>query len=170
MRSPLDQWLQDTVEHHVLASQSVHDGLDDSVALSFILQNGTCLVLRHIRDEPIGGNIAELLSHGAFLDVLEGSVGVLELLGEHFELRPLQVITVVLIVFTLAINITRNVLNLTATLLHSRVQLHGVVSGVLQGLLQVSNLSGQFALRCYTTPLNFKMITYICPQHSSSEP
>ena len=90
------------------------------------------------------------------------------MLAEHFKLGPLQVIAILLIVVTFVVDVLGNVLDLAAALLHGRVQLHRVVSRVLQRLLQVRDLSGKLALRSYQK-LGGKA-TYICLPHSSSAP
>lgn len=57
-----------------------------------------------------------------------------------------QFALVLLILVSLSLDVTLNIADLTLALLHRGVHLHGIFGGVLQGLLQVSNLAGELAL------------------------
>ena len=68
---------------------------------------------------------------------------------QDVQLNTLQLLLRVLFVITLTTNITRDIINLTLTLLDSRVELHGVIGGVAERLLEVSNLTRKFSLGSY---------------------
>ena len=127
------------------------------------------VLVRELSSEPANGHIVETLS-----PLLIGNGLVQSLRLSHFGGQELVIVLLVhglLLVLdvTNLSDLTVDVLELLKALLDGLVELHRVLSGVLERLLQVGNLPRKLALGCYNQ-LELVCDTYTCPEHFSSQP
>ena len=73
--------------------------------------------------------------------------GALELRVEQVDLALTEVLAVLLVHIFLTVDVVADIVDLMLPLIDGSVQLHFLLSRMLQVLLQVGDLSGQFALR-----------------------
>lgn len=73
--------------------------------------------------------------------------GALELRVEQVDLALTEVLAVFLVHIFLTVDVVADIIDLMLPLIDGSVQLHFLLSRMLQVLLQVGDLSGQFALR-----------------------
>ena len=73
--------------------------------------------------------------------------GALELRVEQVDLALTEVLAVLLVHIFLTVDVVADIIDLMLSLIDGSVQLHFLLSRMLQVLLQVGDLSGQFALR-----------------------
>ena len=126
---------------------AVNDLLDNLVALGFLFKNlaRVCVLLL----ELISGHLIVALTQCLHLGSLVEQFCLVDLLVEHFDLTHAQVLSNLLVLILLTVDIVAHVVDFSLSLLNSRIELHCVLGGVSQCLLQVRNLPRQFALGCY---------------------
>ena len=74
---------------------------------------------------------------------------MLKTTSKQLQLHALKVVAGLLVEVSFSVDVLRDILDLPSALLHRCVQLHRVVSRVLQRLLKIRDLSRQFALGSY---------------------
>ena len=143
LESPLSEVGEDLVEQRVLVSEALGQGIDSSVLLHFVIKNGTNLSLLDLVLESIGGTLVVTISHVFKRSSSPLGFGLSKSVSKDIELDSLDLLLSVFSLVTLSVDVTRDIVNFSLSLLNSGIKLHGVVSGVSQGLLEVGDLTGK---------------------------
>lgn len=130
----------------VLLTHLINDCLDNLVALTLLLEGNPGLIFSDGWLELVGGNFLVARRHRLRLLTLKVDPILLQLLRQHLQLSLSILLSLVLILVLFAVNVIGYVANFASSLLNGRIELHRVLSCVLQGLLQVGDLAGQFSL------------------------
>ena len=147
MASPLGKFGQNLVHVGVLLRTTVNDLLDNLVALRLRLEDLARVCFLWL--ELISGDLIVTLSQCFHLGSLVEHFCLIDLLVEHFNLAHAQVLSDLLVLVLLTVDVVAHIVDFSLSLLNSRIELHCVLGGVSQCLLQVRNLPRQFALGCY---------------------
>jgi len=102
-------------------SEASSKGLNSSVLLHLVVEDGTDLSLLDLMLESVGGALVVAVGH-----VVEGSnsplsLGLSESVGKNVELDSLDLLLGVLSLVTLTVDVTRNVVDLSLSLLNGGV-------------------------------------------------
>jgi len=111
-----------------------------------VVEDSPHLRLGHFVLEGTGRALVVPLGHVVEGGLTPVTLSLVQPNRQDVQLDSLELLLRVLFVITLTTNITRDIINLTLTLLDSRVELHGVIAGVAERLLEVSNLTRKFSL------------------------
>ena len=119
--SPFSKVGEDLVEEGVLLSEASSKGLNSSVLLHLVVKDGTDLSLLDLMLESVGGALVVAVCH-----VVEGSnsplsLGLSESVSKNVELDSLDLLLGVLSLVTLTVDVTRNVVDLSLSLLNGGV-------------------------------------------------
>ena len=137
------------VQHRIFITESIDCAVNSCVALSLLVQNLTDLIIGDVASEIVSGYFLVTPGQEGVLLLLESVFRLLKGHRQKFELGSLNVFLIVIVSVLLFVDVVRDIRNLSSPLLYRRVKLHRVLGGVLQGLLQVGDLSGELSLRCY---------------------
>ena len=94
-----------------------------------------------------GSDLVVAFTHGNDTVLGVEDFGALELRVEQVDLALTEVLAVLLVHIFLTVDVVADIIDLMLSLIDGSVQLHFLLSRMLQVLLQVGDLSGQFALR-----------------------
>lgn len=94
-----------------------------------------------------GSDLVVAFTHGNDTVLGVEDFGALELRVEQVDLALTEVLAVFLVHIFLTVDVVADIIDLMLPLIDGSVQLHFLLSRMLQVLLQVGDLSGQFALR-----------------------
>ena len=165
---PLDQFAEDLIHGWVLLTSVLQNLFNDLIALTLLFKVLSSLLLRHLGLELVYNIINRLDIHTSLASrmfILTGSdlvvafthgndtvlgvedFGALELRVEQVDLALTEVLAVLLVHIFLTVDVVADIIDLMLSLIDGSVQLHFLLSRMLQVLLQVGDLSGQFALR-----------------------
>jgi len=127
-------------------SKALSEGFNSRVLLHLVVEYSTDLSLLGFVLESASSDLVVTASH-----VLEGcnspvSLSLSKSVSKNIELDSLDFLRGVFSLVTLSIDVARNVVDFSLSLFDGSIKLHGVVSSVSQGLLEVSNLAGKFTL------------------------
>lgn len=93
------------------------------------------------------GDLIVALSHGDDTILRVEHLGALELSVQQVDLALTEVLAVFLVLIFLTVDVVADIIDLMLALIDGSVQLHFLLGGVLQVLLQVGDLARQLALR-----------------------
>lgn len=111
-----------------------------------MVKDSTDLSLLDFVLESVGGDLVILASHVVKRSDPPLSLLLSESVGQDIKLESLDLLLSVLSLVTLSVDVSRDIIDLSLSLLNGGIKLHGVVSGVSEGLLEVGNLAGELAL------------------------
>ena len=94
-----------------------------------------------------GSDCVVLFTHHSVLLVLEKGFRLVKLRVEELELSLSQSLAILLIVVLLVVDVFGDVVDLTLPAFDGSVELHGLLSCVLQVLLEIGDLTRKLALR-----------------------
>jgi hypothetical protein len=146
LESPLSEVGEDLVEQRVLVSEALGQGVNSSVLLHFVIEDGTNLSLLDLMLKSVGSALVVTVSHVFERSSSPLSFGLSKSVSKDIELDSLNLFLSVFSLVTLSVDVTRDIINFSLSLLNSGIKLHGVVSGVSQSLLEVGDLTGKFTL------------------------
>lgn len=104
------------------------------------------MVLGNLRLEAVGSDLAISVTHGLVLLVGEHSLLLLDLLGKEIDSLLAEGLSSGLVLFLLVVDVVADVVDLSLALLDRRIQLHSLISRVLQVLLEIGDLTAKLAL------------------------
>jgi len=128
-------------------SETLGKGLNSGVLLHLVIKDGANLSLLDFVLESVGGTLVVAVGHVVERSDSPLSLGLSESVSKDIELYSLDFLLGVFSLVAFSVDVTRNVIDFSLSLFNSGIELHGVVSGVSQGLLEVSNLAGKLAFR-----------------------
>lgn len=149
MQSPADHVVEDLLQIGVLLLDAEKNLLNHHVLAAVLLKIVVGLLgVRELRTEAADGDIVEALGL-----LLVGNSLVLHLCLLHLGGKQLVVVLrvhllLLILHITVRSNLLRDLFELADALINGLVELHRVLSRVLQGLLEVRNLARQFTLGC----------------------
>lgn len=149
MQSPADHVVEDLLQIGVLLLDAEKNLLNHHILAAVLLKIVVGLLgVRELRTEAADGDIVEALGL-----LLVGNSLVLHLCLLHLGGKQLVVVLrvhllLLILHITVRSNLLRDLFELADALINGLVELHRVLSRVLQGLLEVRNLARQFTLGC----------------------
>lgn len=111
-----------------------------------MIKDGANLSLLDLVLESVSSALVVTVGHVVERSDSPLSLGLSESVSKDIELDSLDFLLSVLSLVTFSVNVTRNVIDFSLSLFNSGIELHGVVGGVSQSLLEVSDLTGKLAL------------------------
>lgn len=142
-----DELAKDFFHLWVLLASVIEHLFDHLVPLAFLLQDGAGLVVLHLRLEAVRSNLVVAIAHGLELLVLEVDGRPLDVFVQEIQVLLAHVLIVRLVLLLLIADVAANIVDLALPLIDGSVELHGLLSRVLQVLLKVGDLAGKLSLR-----------------------